>query len=306
MSMPNIPDIKTDIDISREDALNMLLASIALEEMGLAHIIDAESEKIRYVLNSKLHKSPSVAEIREVNAGVEKIIREAMRLQMLLQEKLESVLDRIPIVPGPPCPSEKPCPRPPCPPEKPCRPEKPCHRPPCPANPCPVRPPCPKPCPPPPKPECGTECTLKGNGKGTVNNPSDCFHCGTAFLEAGSCPLQAKCGKLTLKYTLRTEKDDHAIPTVFVSVPGNIEVHCPKAIQPCPLLENPNMLTVRGRGLMRQKTGQCSVSFSLTVWDFGYTRKFRMKIDSLDPEFHHDSGIVAVSAGNLEIVNYCH
>jgi len=306
MSMPNIPDIKTDIDISREDALNMLLASIALEEMGLAHIIDAESEKIRYVLNSKLHKSPSVAEIREVNAGVEKIIREAMRLQMLLQEKLESVLDRIPIVPGPPCPSEKPCPRPPCPPEKPCRPEKPCHRPPCPANPCPVRPPCPKPCPPPPKPECGTECTLKGNGKGTVNNPSDCFHCGTAFLEAGSCPPQAKCGKLALKYTLGTEKDDHAIPTVFVSVPGNIEVHCPKAIQPCPLLENPNMLTVRGRGLMRQKTGQCSVSFSLTVWDFGYTRKFRMKIDSLDPEFHHDSGIVAVSAGNLEIVNYCH
>ena len=112
MSMPNIPNIKPDIDISREDALNMLLASIALEEMGLAHIINAEGEKIQYVLNSKLPKSPSVAEVREVNAGVEKIIREAMKLQMLLQEKLESVLDRIPVAPGPPCP------RPPCTPEK--------------------------------------------------------------------------------------------------------------------------------------------------------------------------------------------
>ncbi|WZL77658.1 hypothetical protein QBE55_08790 [Eubacteriales bacterium mix99] len=313
MSMPNIPNIKPDIDISREDALNMLLASIALEEMGLAHIINAEGEKIQYVLNSKLPKSPSVAEVREVNAGVEKIIREAMKLQMLLQEKLESVLDRIPVAPGPPCPRppctpEKPCPRPPCPPEKPCpRPPCPPHKP-CPRPPCPPHKPCrpEKPCPPPPKPECGTECTLKGSGKGTVNNASDCFHCGTAFLEAGSCPLQAKCGKLTLKYTLRTEKDDHAIPTVFVSVPGNIEVHCPKFIQPCPLLENPNMLTVRGRGLIKQKAGQCSVSFSLTAWDFGYTIKFRMKIDSSDPGFHHDSGIVAVSAGDLAIVNYFH
>ena len=98
----------------------------------------------------------------------------------------------------------------------------------------------------------------------------------------------------------------NSIPTVFVSVPGNIEVHCPKFIQPCPLLENPNMLTVRGRGLIKQKAGQCSVSFSLTAWDFGYTIKFRMKIDSSDPGFHHDSGIVAVSAGDLAIVNYFH
>ena len=41
MSFPNIPDVDASVDISTEDSVNLLLASIAFEELGLAHIINA-------------------------------------------------------------------------------------------------------------------------------------------------------------------------------------------------------------------------------------------------------------------------
>ncbi len=52
MSMPNIPDVDAKIKITLEDSVNLILASIAFEELGLAHIINAEAEKIQYVLGT--------------------------------------------------------------------------------------------------------------------------------------------------------------------------------------------------------------------------------------------------------------
>ena len=52
MSFPNIPDVDASVDISTEDSVNLLLASIAFEELGLAHIINAEAEKIQFVLGT--------------------------------------------------------------------------------------------------------------------------------------------------------------------------------------------------------------------------------------------------------------
>ncbi|WP_342580438.1 hypothetical protein [Ureibacillus sp. FSL W7-1570] len=59
MSMPNIPDISPKISIDREDVINLLLASIALEEIGLAHIINAEGEKIQFAIG-KLNEAPPI------------------------------------------------------------------------------------------------------------------------------------------------------------------------------------------------------------------------------------------------------
>ncbi|WP_308018482.1 hypothetical protein [Bacillus sp. SRB3LM] len=42
MSQPNMPNITPNISLTRDDVVNLLLASIALEEMGLSHIINAE------------------------------------------------------------------------------------------------------------------------------------------------------------------------------------------------------------------------------------------------------------------------
>lgn len=56
MSQPNIPNIRPNIALDREEAINLILASIAMEDMALSHILNAEGEKLQYVLGT-LHNS---------------------------------------------------------------------------------------------------------------------------------------------------------------------------------------------------------------------------------------------------------
>ena len=97
MSFPNIPNISPIIDLEREDVINLLLASIALEELGLAHIINAEAEKLQFVLGTlgpdTLEETPTLEDLLEINRAVERTLRTVIKNQMLLQFKLEDVLD---------------------------------------------------------------------------------------------------------------------------------------------------------------------------------------------------------------------
>ncbi len=276
MSMPNIPDIKPVIDISREDALNMLLASIAMEEMGLAHIINAEGEKIQSILC----RNVSTQEIIEVNQTVEKLIRETLKLQMLLHEKLETVVSLIPT------------PKPPVPPGP---------------GPCPGPGPGPGPC---PRPRCGPFCTLTGCGQGQVSNREDFFRCGTASVEAGECRNSRDYGSVPLKYTLCREKERNSVSGVFLTIPESVKTRCPRGLRPCPTAQEPNMLVMQGCGVLSVKRPgevpvQCTASFTLTVWDDGRNKKFQMVICSPNSEFNHDSGIVLAKFGNLQIREIC-
>ncbi len=45
MSMPKVPDITPEFELERYEAITLLLTSIAMEEMGLAHILNAEGGK---------------------------------------------------------------------------------------------------------------------------------------------------------------------------------------------------------------------------------------------------------------------
>ncbi len=124
MSMPSYPP--NGADMTREQAITMIVASIAMEERALSHIIDAEGEKLQYILG-KLEGdcSPHACanEVLEVNKSVAKMLDIVMQNQLLLKNKLATALE------ADCCPSEgclpPECPRPP---EPPCRPE----RPPCP------------------------------------------------------------------------------------------------------------------------------------------------------------------------------
>ncbi|MBB5173625.1 hypothetical protein [Texcoconibacillus texcoconensis] len=104
MSMPNIPDIDPTINLEREDVINLLLASVALEELGLAHIINAEAEKIQAALgtlpNTNLEEA-TLSELMEVNESVNKTLKTVVKKEMLLQFKLEDILE-LPIEPTPP------------------------------------------------------------------------------------------------------------------------------------------------------------------------------------------------------------
>lgn len=98
MSFPTIPDINPDITISRDDVINLLLASIAFEELGLAHLINAEAEKVQSVLGT-LHgqnvNTPSIDDLLTIDRAVNRIMQDVIKKEMLLQFKLESILDSI-------------------------------------------------------------------------------------------------------------------------------------------------------------------------------------------------------------------
>lgn len=121
MSMPSFPP--HGACFTREEALTMILASIAMEELALSHIINAEGEKLQYILGTLPGSTPCAGpqDVLAVNKSVASLLDVVAQNQMLLKSKLEKVLEACPPPPRPPepCPP-KPCPPRPCPP--PCGP----------------------------------------------------------------------------------------------------------------------------------------------------------------------------------------
>ena len=101
MSFPTIPDVAPAIDIDREDVISLLLASIAFQQLGLAHIVNAEAEKIQFILGTLPDQQqvpePTMDDLIEINQTVRGVLRDSIKKEMLLQFKLEEVLD-IPVV----------------------------------------------------------------------------------------------------------------------------------------------------------------------------------------------------------------
>ena len=91
MSFPKIPDITPNICIDQCDAANLLLASIAMEEISLSKIMDAEHEKIQYALRCGKHAGWGRQDIEAINQSADDMLKTIIKLQMLLQWKLEDV-----------------------------------------------------------------------------------------------------------------------------------------------------------------------------------------------------------------------
>lgn len=111
MSFPNIPDINPYINIKFEDSINLLLTSIAMEELSLSKLMDAETNKILCVLNDcKPHdcknehcgccgscsKSNTLQDALEINKSVDDMIKNMIKLQMLLQFKFDNIKEILP------------------------------------------------------------------------------------------------------------------------------------------------------------------------------------------------------------------
>lgn len=79
MSQSNIPNITPIISVTRDDAINLLLSSIALEELGLSHIINAEGEKIQFALGTLpgvTSPPATISDILLVNQSVRNTIQD--------------------------------------------------------------------------------------------------------------------------------------------------------------------------------------------------------------------------------------
>ncbi|MEG1394754.1 MAG: hypothetical protein RSD04_03280 [Clostridia bacterium] len=78
--------------ITRGDAVGNIIESIAMQESGLSHILNAESEKIMAVVNNG---AATAEDLLAVNASVKDAISAISRLEMQLQAKLEMFGDTI-------------------------------------------------------------------------------------------------------------------------------------------------------------------------------------------------------------------
>jgi hypothetical protein len=98
MSFPTIPNVEPTIDLTSGESVNLLVASVAFEELGLAHLINSEAEKLQYVLGTiegqePLETAPTVQELLQVNDSIGRTMRDTLKMEMMLQMKLEDAVN---------------------------------------------------------------------------------------------------------------------------------------------------------------------------------------------------------------------
>lgn len=92
MSNPTFPD---NPDITRDDAVNQILSSIAMEELGLSHILNAEGEKLQYVLGTlpgATGPGATIEDLLNTNESIQNILQNASYNQLLLKSKMQQAL----------------------------------------------------------------------------------------------------------------------------------------------------------------------------------------------------------------------
>lgn len=97
-----------NISLSTAQTVPLLLASVALEELALAHLVNAEAEKLQLVLGTltptRTTFTPatvSLSNLLAVDASVQRTLRDVIKKEMLLEFKFENVLDLIRTIPVP-------------------------------------------------------------------------------------------------------------------------------------------------------------------------------------------------------------
>lgn len=111
MSQPTIPDITPKITLTIKDSLNLILFSIAKQEIGISQMIKMEANKSKYLfklLREKRLPPEKMEEIIRINRSIQETISELRKLEHLLKSKLETVkefcktYDYYPAPPDPP------------------------------------------------------------------------------------------------------------------------------------------------------------------------------------------------------------
>ncbi|MDF2679709.1 MAG: hypothetical protein K0R47_899 [Brevibacillus sp.] len=90
MSLPNIPDVTPRITLKREEVIHLLLTSVAMEEMTMSHIMNAEGEKIQQLLE---RDDISLDDMLRLNQSMERMLRNIISKQILQQFKLDHILE---------------------------------------------------------------------------------------------------------------------------------------------------------------------------------------------------------------------
>lgn len=90
MSMPSFPNTP---NLNMEDSIYQVISSVAMEELALSHILNAEGEKLQYVLGTlnganELAAPPTIDEVLKVNESVQDMLSSVSMNQMFLLGKM--------------------------------------------------------------------------------------------------------------------------------------------------------------------------------------------------------------------------
>lgn len=286
MSFPNIPDINPHINIKFEDAINLLLTSIAMEEVSLSKLMDAETNKILCVLNNCMHadcckhndcrhddcnhNDSVLNDAIGINKSVDGTIKDMIKLQMLLQFKLDSIKEILPCTSSTTTTSTSTSTTTTCT-----------------TSTCSTT------------TKIGCNCCLSGNGKGCVPNCCDAFNNCKAVLYA-FVYSRDNVKNRTIRYTVGN--DD--ISLRMHASKYNVKIQRPDQCA--------NKLVIYGKG-SAEKHLQCNpdissgVEFILTVCKkVPDNLEYRMEIKSKAcPELNHDSGFVQVKSEISNLRFFC-
>lgn len=84
--------VKYDNQVSRRQAVTDVIESIAMEEKSIASILKVEAKKIQKAVDCP---EPVVSDIISINETVCRCLKNIIKLQMLLEFKLEEVQELI-------------------------------------------------------------------------------------------------------------------------------------------------------------------------------------------------------------------
>lgn len=104
MSAPMIPNITPIIGITPAQSIALMLSSIAFEELALAHIVNAEAEKIQFVVGTlqgangcciQPSQAITISDLISVNTQVSRTLQAMVKQEILLQFKLDNIVDLV-------------------------------------------------------------------------------------------------------------------------------------------------------------------------------------------------------------------
>lgn len=90
MSMPNIPDVNPEINICKDDVINIIYMSIAMQEISLSHILNAEGELLQQVIANQ-ECNYCLKDLININESVNSIIDKIHSLEKILVEKVSLI-----------------------------------------------------------------------------------------------------------------------------------------------------------------------------------------------------------------------
>ncbi|MCK9536558.1 MAG: hypothetical protein M0R05_03030 [Bacilli bacterium] len=95
MGMPNLPsDISTTIKIDHKGLVKLLLMSIALEELSLSHILNAQGDMMqKYLKSLRCYPCIQYIDIIKYNRTVAETLRVLLEKEKTLREKMIRIIE---------------------------------------------------------------------------------------------------------------------------------------------------------------------------------------------------------------------